>query len=1201
MPRDKSHIPYLRTESDWASPYQVPGYFQQQFASGSSSTPGGLPPSVVPTSPSVAITPSSGGPGWGAFAAHPLSPAEWHQRFAGPNQTAMSATAGPSQTSTGSSPGQGLRTSCRFCRTRKIKCPGGSPCQTCVSRGIACIYDGKSKMGRPPLARNNTKDRANTGSTSADQLLMSRQQLQQEQLHRTHSQSTLSSANSSPHQEIQAMPFAVTSPPPVYGEQHSFPFFDPHHSSRAQQQQQQQQQHVTSHPYQMDSYTPGHHRHVSQPQPTTHQMPSTFREVNSQQQSPVSFERTPMNLSASSSDPSMQAAASLFQSRADSSLPQTGASNPPDLTVGTTVSLFFFELFQSEEAWSVYATAVQAWKRDRAHLVSKDHPDAAQLPDVTSAEIYQGMMRWMAKDCVEGCVESMSRIEMPRSTRYAVRLAMDTTANMDLDDRLLRQSDAAIADLSRLSPASKRNLFQTWMDIHPCSGLLTEDQRYHLTRWENPLGWPAGWQALHLLVLGEALEWKSGISSQSESLVARAEAYFWQLKMGVSPRDDAFLTLIGALFAWHHLGHFRSKKGSVYLALACHLPNSGCLASADKYGNDVRLTHEETGKLSLIQTILNCQAIWTFMQLGTNDANLLRMMRFELERMWTGVREPSPSLYSEAPSNDKGQQRPIPLVGVAREIRNMTQTIILTARLQEMYLRSQTDWSADRVSRDLQPILRSQLKLSIAKAMPIETSVPFSPSVSADAGLHLFDQTLHNTLSLAFRFLIPISTFRLSKTQSVSILQDCLSLWTVIPKLSALASKQREKDTMEQFHLNPPSPKTAMQDEEGEEDKMQHEDDLYMLSTVTLVHIRMAINSLDRLADQRDIPEDEEEGCDNRGPSAPPAMAMSPPGSAPGSRPVSQIALPASFSQTMSNDVALLTSDTFTCLREGLTVLRRASPDRLLTYQRREVEALEREFVKLQERYAAFMPINVFSPSGGVTSLWPSPRGARSGTVSGNVSGAASNAGSNSGSSSGPFSSKSPAQYAAAAADRSMLLSLDKLPAANLNALGPRTSPATLTTVSPGAIPSWPPSDMEDISFDTSNNSVLSREANNVSLSGPNTDYSSTAAPEGSFNYSSAALVPFQASIFSADRKKSIVWDSFWGSLASLRSSWSASGSQSGPSSSAVLTPQMQLQSAPTQLPRGMVSTTASDVDSTDVDIDGVDHQLSDPFKRDVW
>jgi hypothetical protein len=38
--------------------------------------------------------------------------------------------------------------SCRFCRTRKLRCSRGSPCSNCVSRGITCELEQPINTGR---------------------------------------------------------------------------------------------------------------------------------------------------------------------------------------------------------------------------------------------------------------------------------------------------------------------------------------------------------------------------------------------------------------------------------------------------------------------------------------------------------------------------------------------------------------------------------------------------------------------------------------------------------------------------------------------------------------------------------------------------------------------------------------------------------------------------------------------------------------------------------------------------------------------------------------------------------------------------------------------------------------------------------------------------------------------------------------------
>jgi Fungal Zn(2)-Cys(6) binuclear cluster domain len=45
--------------------------------------------------------------------------------------------------------GKSLRSSCRYCRRRKIKCDSNNPCGTCTTRKIDCVHDQKSQMGRP--------------------------------------------------------------------------------------------------------------------------------------------------------------------------------------------------------------------------------------------------------------------------------------------------------------------------------------------------------------------------------------------------------------------------------------------------------------------------------------------------------------------------------------------------------------------------------------------------------------------------------------------------------------------------------------------------------------------------------------------------------------------------------------------------------------------------------------------------------------------------------------------------------------------------------------------------------------------------------------------------------------------------------------------------------------------------------------------
>lgn len=816
----------------------------------------------------------------------------------------------------------------------------------------------------------------------------------------------------------------------------------------------------------------------------------------------------------------------------------------PDLTIGTAVSLFFFELFQSTEAWSVYAAAVHAWQRERAHLVPAGHVDAVQLPEESLVEIYQGTMRWMVKDCVQGTIALTSSLKVPRSDRFSVKLAMDKTPNMDLDAAALSGSDAAIAEVSALPTSTQQKFFATWLSAHPCAALFTAEQQRHLTRWENPLGWPAGWQALHLLVLSEAIEWEMGSSPLTASLANRAEQYFWQLKMGVSRQDDAFLTLIAALFAWHHLCHMRARKGSVYLALACHLPNSGISAEQERWkGKEAELSGEESEKLALLQTLLNCQAIWTFMQLGTSDADLLRMMRFELERMWTRTAGPlSPSQESSISSLSHIAKFETASQRTALDIRNMTQTIIMTARLSELYIRCQKDWSAER---NLELLLRSQLKLNVANTWA-GAGTGANPSAITKERADSFDQCLHDALSLSFRFLASGTTAVLLPEQVYWVLQDCLSIGSVISDLRSAIATPEER---EEYGVHgPPSPKTmptAEQQELSRRDRVVSTDNSDLLCTVGLVYLRLAITSLDRLADQDDL------------------LAMRLPATAANSVGRS---LPGSPGTTHSSDpasVAALASDALTCVREALSTLRRDAMNRLLLYQRKEVEALEREMAKLNQRYAS-----LFDRAPGQT--WQSAPMARFATGSGSVSSAISGT-----------SGRSPVVRRVSDDQRPTVSSLahsatfktaDSLErdmARGLTVTAPQLSPTSISTHTPG---------LKTVLGEDATG-LQAKQTNAAESAGPGTGPRASGlvfAPVFESEESNApfALPPpattapplvdsrgrpilderervssrrpaelmLPPAEISAERKTSIVWDSFWGSLGNLRSSWSAAG-----------------------------------------------------------
>ncbi|RJE22807.1 hypothetical protein PHISCL_04865 [Aspergillus sclerotialis] len=43
----------------------------------------------------------------------------------------------------------GLRKSCVFCRSRKIRCSGGHVCAACRERNLNCVYSPEAKKGRP--------------------------------------------------------------------------------------------------------------------------------------------------------------------------------------------------------------------------------------------------------------------------------------------------------------------------------------------------------------------------------------------------------------------------------------------------------------------------------------------------------------------------------------------------------------------------------------------------------------------------------------------------------------------------------------------------------------------------------------------------------------------------------------------------------------------------------------------------------------------------------------------------------------------------------------------------------------------------------------------------------------------------------------------------------------------------------------------
>lgn len=57
-----------------------------------------------------------------------------------------------------------LRSSCKYCRRRKIKCDGNSPCLACTTRSLECVFEKQAKMGRPTQSQSPSSNGSVAGS-----------------------------------------------------------------------------------------------------------------------------------------------------------------------------------------------------------------------------------------------------------------------------------------------------------------------------------------------------------------------------------------------------------------------------------------------------------------------------------------------------------------------------------------------------------------------------------------------------------------------------------------------------------------------------------------------------------------------------------------------------------------------------------------------------------------------------------------------------------------------------------------------------------------------------------------------------------------------------------------------------------------------------------------------------------------------------
>ncbi|PWN23067.1 hypothetical protein BCV69DRAFT_107042 [Microstroma glucosiphilum] len=219
------------------------------------------------------------------------------------------------------------------------------------------------------------------------------------------------------------------------------------------------------------------------------------------------------------------------------------------------------------------------------------------------------MLPVLLQDIIEGSIEQCrgSTLQATPTMYYALSLARDTTTAMYGDLGVAAGDVKPETNLESDDDATWRALVQRWLDWHPLSCLLSPLHRSQLFTTRPSLqSTPSQIVVLAFLVKEES----SGVDPlYSENVFSQT-----QIDQSTSVLPAA---TNAALLAWNHICHGRTRKGTVYLSLACQLAQSpDALKQSAAFAGEGKLLH------SLCQSI----TVWIYLQIRTKDPMTWRLV-----------------------------------------------------------------------------------------------------------------------------------------------------------------------------------------------------------------------------------------------------------------------------------------------------------------------------------------------------------------------------------------------------------------------------------------------------------------------------------------------------------------------------------------------------------------------------------------------
>lgn len=290
----------------------------------------------------------------------------------------------------------------------------------------------------------------------------------------------------------------------------------------------------------------------------------------------------------------------------------------PGIQVGIALELLFLNLFgdqsegQPSAPSSLFASAVRAFLSTQADRLNPSEEDwQQQIP--CGPAVYDVMLPVLLQDIILGAVEQCveSNLQATPTMYYALSLARDATTAMYGGVGVDGMDVKAEASLDSNDDIAWRALVQRWLDWHPLSCLLSPLYRSQLLTTVPCLkATPSHIVALAFLVKEES----GGVDPIC------SETVFSQTQIDQASNVLPAAT-IAALLAWNHICHSRTKKGTVYLSLACQLAQSpDALKQSAAFASEGKLLH------SVCQSI----TVWIYLQIRTKDAMTWRLVADQL-------------------------------------------------------------------------------------------------------------------------------------------------------------------------------------------------------------------------------------------------------------------------------------------------------------------------------------------------------------------------------------------------------------------------------------------------------------------------------------------------------------------------------------------------------------------------------------------